>query len=61
MVLDIQGATFRIKAPIKTSISLIANFQVIKTTHEGIVQTLIDKVNPKSFLPNLNLASFEVI
>ena len=49
------------KAPIKTSLSLIANFQVIKTAHEGIVQTLINKVNPKSVLPNLNLASFEVI
>ena len=59
--ISVQGATFRIKAPIKTSLSLIANFQVIKTAHEGIVQTLIDKVNPKSFLHNLNLASFEVI
>ena len=33
----VQGATFRIKALIKSSLSLISKFEVTKTTHKGIV------------------------
>ena len=57
----VQGATFRIKAPIKTTSPRIANLEAIKITYKGIFQTHLDKVKPKNFFINLNMALFDVI
>ena len=58
---ELQGAELLSKAPFKVWNSLLTDFVANKFVHRGIVQTLLDKIMPKYFEPNLNLASGKVI
>ena len=57
----VQGAELLFKVPFKVWNSLLTDFVANKFVHRGIVQTLLDKIMPKYFEPNLNLASGKVI
>ena len=57
----LQGAELLSKAPFKVWNSLLTDLVANKFVYRGIVQTLLDKIMPKYFEPNLDLASGKVI